>query len=65
MNHTEMPLVNLLGHGDVRAYSLEEVRSFCAQAGLEVLRLEKRPKFRLHLEARKPEAGRERIRSAG
>ena len=51
MNHTEMPLANLIGHGDVRAYSREEVRSFCEGAGLEVLTLEKRSKFRLHLVA--------------
>ena len=51
MNHTEMPLANLIGHGDVRAYTLEEVRSFCAEAGLKVLTLEKQSKFRLHLVA--------------
>ena len=51
MNHTEMPLANLIGHGDVRAYAAEEVRAFCVNAGLEVLTLEKRPKFRLHLVA--------------
>lgn len=25
MNHTEMPLANLIGHGDVKAYSLDEI----------------------------------------
>ena len=55
MNHTEMPLANLVGHGDVRAYSLDEVRAFCTLAGLRVDTLEKRPGFRLHLVAVKPE----------
>ena len=53
MNHTEMPLANLLGHGDVAAYSLDTVRGFCETAGLRVEKLEKGRKFRLHLVARK------------
>lgn len=53
MNHTEMPLANLFGHGDVRAYTLGEVRAFCEKAGLKVEKLEKQKKFRLHLVARK------------
>lgn len=53
MNHTEMPLANLIGHGDVGAYSLDQVREFCAKAGLKVEKLEKGKKFRLHLVARK------------
>ena len=28
MNHTEMPLANLMGHGDVGAYSLDQVQQF-------------------------------------
>ena len=35
MNHTEMPLANLIGHGDVAARSLDEVRTFCDKAGLQ------------------------------
>ena len=54
MNHTEMPLANLVGHGDVRAYTLDEVRAFCLAAGLVPITLEARKKFRLHLVARKP-----------
>lgn len=54
MNHTEMPLANLIGHGDVAAYSLEAVRGFCQGAGLRVEKLERGKKFRLHLVARKP-----------
>ena len=55
MNHTEMPLANLIGHGDVGAYSLDEVRGFCRQSGLQVEKLESGKKFRLHLVARKKE----------
>ena len=54
MNHTEMPLANLVGHGDVRAYALDEVRALCTAAGLQPVTLEARKKFRLHLVARKP-----------
>ena len=53
MNHMEMPLANLIGHGDVGAYSLDEVRGFCRQSGLQVEKLESGKKFRLHLVARK------------
>ena len=54
MNHTEMPLANLVGHGDVRAYTRDEVRAFCMAVGLQPVALEAQKKFRLHLVARKP-----------
>ena len=54
MNHVEMPLANLIGHGDVRAYTLREVRALCTASGLVPATLEARRKFRLHLVARKP-----------
>jgi len=53
MNHTEMPLANLIGHGDVGAYSLNEVRDFCRKSNLQVEKLESGKIFRLHLVARK------------
>ena len=53
MNHTEMPLANLVGHGDVAAYSLDEIKVFCNRAGLKIEKLERAKKFRLHLVARK------------
>ena len=53
MNHTEMPLANLVGHGDVAAYSMDTVRGFCQAAQLRVEKLERGRKFRLHLVARK------------
>ncbi len=53
MNHTEMPLANLIGHGDVAAHSIKEIRAFCDHAGLKVEKLESARKFRVHLVARK------------
>ncbi len=53
MNHTEMPLANLIGHGDVRAYSLDEIKAFCNHSKLKVEKLEACKKFRMHLVARK------------
>jgi hypothetical protein len=52
-NHTEMPLANLAGHGDVKASSLDEVRTYCNNAKLKVEKLKAAKKFRLHLVARK------------
>lgn len=40
VNHVELPLANLIGHGDVRSYTLSEVRAFCEKAGLTVVKLE-------------------------
>ncbi|MBR6146805.1 MAG: methyltransferase domain-containing protein [Lachnospiraceae bacterium] len=53
MNHTEMPLANFVGHGDVAAYSLDEIKVFCNRAGFKIEKLERAKKFRLHLVARK------------
>ena len=53
MNHVEMPIANLVGHGDVRCYTVEQVRKFCENAGLTVEKMEKQKKFRLHLVAGK------------
>ncbi len=52
-NHVEMPLINLVGHGDVKVYLLEEVKQFCENAGLKVEKIEQQKGFRLHLVARK------------
>lgn len=54
-NHVEMPLANLVGHGDVAIYSLKEIRGFCARAGLVPEKCERQKGFRLHLVARKPQ----------
>ena len=53
MNHTEMPLANLMGHGDVGGYSLDQVQQFCDLVDLKVEKLKREKKMRLHLVARK------------
>ena len=59
MNHVEMPLANLVGHGDVRAYTLGEVREFCESSGLTPITLQAQKKFRLHLVAQRNAAKRD------
>jgi ubiquinone/menaquinone biosynthesis C-methylase UbiE len=54
MNHIEMPLINLAGHGDVHVYGTEEVRELSRKAGLVMESGEKRGFFRLHCVVRKP-----------
>ena len=54
MNHIEMPVINLAGHGDVHVYGVDEVRDLCKKAGLVLESGEKRGFFRLHCVIRKP-----------
>ena len=61
MNHVEMPVANLAGHGDVRCYTIKQVREFCGNAGLAVKTIEKQKKFRLHLVAGKQKVSAGRI----
>ena len=53
-NHVELPLVNMMGHGDVHVYGIDEVRELCLNSGLKLELGEKRGFFRLHCVARKP-----------
>lgn len=53
MNHVEMPLAHLGGHGDVKIHSCGEVDSMCRLAGLTVQKLEMQKGFRMHLVASK------------
>ena len=53
INHVELKLANLFGHGDVCIYPPEQIRAMCKSAGLEVLKLEKGKMFRLHLVTQK------------
>lgn len=53
MNHIEMPIANLFGHGDVTVSSLKQIREYCENAGLKVEKLERGKKLRLYLVARK------------
>ena len=54
MNHIEMPVINLAGHGDVHVYGTDEVQKLCDRAGLNLEVAEKRGFFQLHCVARKP-----------
>ncbi len=54
MNHVEIPVINLTGHGDVHVYGKQEVEALCSKAGLRIELYEKRGFFRLHCVARKP-----------
>ena len=53
VNHIELPLANLVGHGDVKAHTINEVKGYCSAAGLEIRKIEKQKGFRLHLVAEK------------
>lgn len=53
INNIEFRILHLLGYSDVGIYSLDKIREMCTSAGLEVVKLERRKKFRLHLVAAK------------
>ena len=53
MNHIEMPLAHLAGHGDVRAYTINQIDSMLKKAGMTPLKIEGQKKFRLHAVAEK------------
>ncbi len=48
MNHTEMPLANLVGHGDVAARSLDEIKAFCDNSGLKIEKIMHAKLIRTH-----------------
>lgn len=52
-NHIEIPILNLLGYGDVRCYGKKEISSFCEAAGLTLESFERRHFMRLHAVIRK------------
>ena len=53
MNHLEMPLANLAGHGDVKIHKATEFIAMAEKTGFTVLTMEKQKGFRAHLVARK------------
>ena len=53
MDKIEMPIVNLLGHGDVRVPTKEVIVKCCKNAGLTVDKFEIRKGMRLHCVVRK------------
>ena len=54
MNHVELPLARLVGHGDVRVLRRREFVELAQAAGFEVLVMEAQKGFRAHLVARRP-----------
>lgn len=54
MNHVELPLARLVGHGDVRVLRQREFVELVQAAGFEVLVMEAQKGFRAHLVARRP-----------
>lgn len=53
INHVEMPLVNLVGHGDVKAFSEKKIRTMVVRENLNIEIFEKRKGFRMHCVLRK------------
>lgn len=53
MNHIEMPLVHLCGHGDVRVYKVAEYETMVKKAGLTPVTMEAQKKWRFHMVAKK------------
>lgn len=53
MDHIELPLANLCGHGDVRTTTKETVTECCRKAGLNVEKIEIRKGMRMHYVVRK------------
>lgn len=56
VDHIEMPLAHLAGHGDYKMASRKTVMECAKKAGLTVERFEIRKGMRLHAVVRKPEA---------
>lgn len=54
MNHVELPLARLVGHGNVRILRQREFVELAQAAGFEVLVMEAQKGFRAHLVARRP-----------
>ena len=53
INAVEMPLVHLLGKGDVACYDKKDFEKFCQKSGLKLELFEQRKGFRLHSVMRK------------
>lgn len=53
MDHIELPLANLLGHGDVRVATRKTVEECCKKAGLQVEAFEIQKGMRMHCVMRK------------
>lgn len=51
MNHIEMPLANLCGHGDVRVYKKSEYETMLKKAGFTTISVNAEKKMRCHVVA--------------
>lgn len=51
MNHIEMPLARLCGHGDVRVYKKQEYAEMLKQAGFKKMTIQAEKKMRCHVTA--------------
>ena len=49
MNHIELPLAHLVGHGDVKIYKKEEYREMLKKAGFRKMKVQAEEKFRCHI----------------
>jgi len=54
VNKFELPILNVLGYGDVAVRTIKDVEGYCYEAGLSVEKLERQRKMRIHLLASKP-----------
>ncbi|MBQ7668039.1 MAG: methyltransferase domain-containing protein [Clostridia bacterium] len=52
-NNIELPFLNLLGYGDVKTHSLDEIRQYCKNSNLKIIKLEHQRVMRMHLVASK------------
>ncbi len=57
MNHIEIPICNLCGHGDVKIASIKTIRECCKKSGLIIEKAEFRKGMRLHCVIRKDADG--------
>lgn len=53
VNHIEFPLVNLVGHGDVKMATREMIEEYCQHTGLILEKFEARKGMRMHCVIRK------------
>lgn len=51
MNHIELPLARLVGHGDVKVYKREEFKEMLEKAGFTKMKIKEEEKFRCHVVA--------------
>lgn len=54
MNHIELPICNLFGHGDVEIATIKMIEECCRKSGLLLEKSEIRKRIRLHCVVRKP-----------